>query len=358
MKILHVDMGKEWRGGQRQCALLHQGLLHRGIESILLCNSTGELARRGLQNVITTGFHGEVSPLSIANFNRVIKEVKPDIIHSHEASSLTPLLILRAFGKDYKLINTRRVDFSVKKNPISLYKYKNKYVHIVAISEGVKKILVKDGISPDNIDIIYSGTPTPAKPSEAEVAKAKQELGLNDADIVLGTVANFSPHKDIPTMLKAYAIYTSKFPKTKLLMVGDGPLMGMVRAEAYRLAIRDRVVFTGFRTDIPTMMSCMDIFVVSSKEEGLNTSIIDAMHLARPVVATNAGGIGELVTDGVTGLLVEPQDYIALADKLEKLSADIELRKKFGDNAVEKASAFTDNVMVDKYGSFYGRLMA
>ncbi|MDR0454247.1 MAG: glycosyltransferase [Deferribacteraceae bacterium] len=352
MKILHIDTGREWRGGQRQCALLHQGLLDRGYDSVLLSNSDGALAASGLDNTITMPFYGELNPHSIIKLKNIINKETPSILHSHEAHSLTPLVILKHFGLKFHLIHTRRVDFSVRKNPFSIYKYNYSKLNLVAISQGVKKALVRDGILPERINIIYSGVPIPYAHQKEDTEKIKKTLGLKGYT-VFGTVANFSPHKDLPTLLRAFAVYHRINERCKLLMVGDGPLFNATKKLAEDLNISGSVIFTGFRTDVSLLISCMDIFVVSSVLEGLNTSIIDAMHKGLPVIATNTGGIGELTEDGVNGFLVPPKEPDIMAEKMNTLVSSDSMRIKYGANGKEKAMRFTDSAMIEGYINLY-----
>ncbi len=356
MKIIHVDTGKEWRGGQRQCYLLHTGLLNRHIDSNLICLRGSAFDNKNVDKSISFNFGGEINPLSALRLGCLIKAYNPDIVHSHDAHSLTPLLILKLLGAKFQLVHTRRVDFSVNKNRLSLYKYKNKFINLVAISEGVKKILVNDGINGDNIKVIYSGVPGPAKPSPDDVSSLKRAFGL-ESGTVFGTVANFSPHKDLYTMLKAFAEYLPNKPDSKLLMVGNGPLYNDIVDFAKQLNIQDNTIFTGFRTDIPQLMACMDIFLVSSEFEGLNTSIIDAMHMSLPVIATDAGGIGELVENGVNGFLCPVKDYKAIAVQMQLLATSHDLQKKFSAASSAKAIHFTDDAMVENYISYYKGLL-
>ena len=357
MKILHIDMGKEWRGGQRQCLLLHEGLLEKGIDSHLLCREGGEFAKRNVQNSRTAKFRGEISPTSYRSLKKVINEIKPDIVQSHDASSLTPLVLMRLFGAKFVLINTRRVDFSVRKNLTSLYKYKNRYVNIVAISEGVKKVLLNDGIDAKQIKVIYDGVPEPERPSAETIAKLKEEFGLTGIYPILGTVANFAPHKDYYTLLAAYRLYANDYPGSRLLLAGAGPLFEDIKAECSRLKLDKQVIFTGFRTDVTAVADCIDIYVVSSYLEGLNTSIIDAMFLGKPVVGTDTGGIPELVKDGVTGYLAPPRSPEKLAGQLIRLTGEPDNIRKFGQAGLKHARNFTSGLMVDRYIKYYKELL-
>jgi glycosyltransferase involved in cell wall biosynthesis len=356
MKVMHVDVGNQWRGGQRQCALLHSGLLKRGIYSSVLANTKGELISRAAPPALDFRFGGELSPATLLRFRNIIHREKPDIVHSHEAHSLTPLVILNKF-MSFKLVHTRRVDFHINKSILRRFKYINPSLNLVAISKKVKQVLVDDGVDPLKINIIYSGVPKVELPPQDAVGKLRAELGIGPGTTVFGTVANFSPHKDLPTMLKAYAEYVKKDSDSRLLMVGDGPLYKEVRTIAHMLRLNNNIIFTGFQEDVPLYMGSMDVFLVSSELEGLNTSIIDAMHMGLPVVATDAGGIGELVESGVTGYLAPVGNPVLFADRMKKLAQDKNLIKEYSINAQKKAEKFTDDAMVENYLTLYSKVL-
>ncbi len=142
MKILHIDTGKEWRGGgQRQALFLHEGLLESGINSILICNQAGQLCKKDVQNIYPLAFKGEADLHFLSELKNIIKHEKPDIVHTHDAHSLTPpALFASVTTGGFKLINTRRVDFSINKGFVSRKKYNNAKVNrVVAISNAIKK---------------------------------------------------------------------------------------------------------------------------------------------------------------------------------------------------------------------------
>jgi glycosyltransferase involved in cell wall biosynthesis len=351
MRAVHVDFGKEWRGGQRQCLLLHQGLLNRGIESVLICNSAGELLKKGADYTIGFRFNGETSPLGALRLAKLIKKLKADIVHSHDAHSLTPLLIIKALGAGFNLVHTRRVDFPIK----TLMKYNNRHVNLVAISQGVKDILLKCGVNKE-IPIVYSGTPVPAFPDRAVIDAEKASLGIPGDHIVFCSTANFAPHKDFPTMLKAFKEYLSYGKKAKLLLVGGGGGFADTVRLAEDLGISENVIFTGFKEDVPKYLKCADIYIVTSSAEGLNTSIIDAMHAALPVIASKVGGIPELVRDGENGCLVEAGNHKSFANAMCGFSENLELYTAFSKASVKIAANFTDQAMTEGYIDVYSKL--
>jgi glycosyltransferase involved in cell wall biosynthesis len=353
LRILHIDTGKEWRGGQRQAFFLHEGLINHGYESRMVCHSDGELVKK-VDNPYPLNFKSEVDPVYIFKLLKIIKEYKPDIIHSHDSHSLTPCIFASKLNSSFHLVHTRRVDFPLKKKFFN--KYKSKKVKLVAISQAVRDIISESGISKDKIELVYSGSEQFKKIDKATIEKFKS-LYNPDNKKVIGIVANISDHKDYPTLLKSFEELYKVRQDMLLLIVGDGPLFDEIKNLASTFKSKDSIVFTGFISEIPEMLSMMDIFTMTSKTEGLCTSIIDAMNMSLPTVATRAGGIPELVKDGETGFLCDVGDYKALADAYSKLLENDELRQKMATTAKERAYNFSKERMVESYIELYKRLI-
>jgi glycosyltransferase involved in cell wall biosynthesis len=307
----------------------------------------------GAANSLSIDFTSELSPLGVYRIAKALKKICPDIVHSHDAHSLTPLLVLKFLGGKFELVHTRRVDFRIN----TLKKYDNSYVNLAAISEGVRRVLRECGVKRD-IALIYSGTPIPAPVSKEVVEVEKAALGVDGVGAVFGTTAAFAPHKDFPTMLKAFKQYLLSGAKGKLLLVGGGDGYAETAALAKELGIAENTIFTGFKDDVRKYLKCMDVYLATSNAEGLNTSIIDAMHMGLPIAASRVGGIPELVKDGENGLLVEVGDYKGFALAMRKLSENPELRSNFSKASVEYAKNFTDIKMVNGYIQMYENLMA
>ena len=136
-------------------------------------------------------------------------------------------------------------------------------------------------------------------------------------------------------------------PATKFLLVGDGELKDDLIRFADKLKISGSVIFTGFRTDVPQLLTIFDVFVLSSYLEGLCTSVIDAMASGIPVVATDVGGVGELVCDGCNGFLVPPGNPEILAEKTVKILTDKNLQQEFSRNSKINAKNFSREKMVE-----------
>jgi glycosyltransferase involved in cell wall biosynthesis len=172
-------------------------------------------------------------------------------------------------------------------------------------------------------------------------AEARARLALPAGARVVGTVGNFTAKKDQATLLRAVAsLRPAGDVETMLVLVGLGPLERDLRALAAELDIAERVLFAGSRDDVFALLPAFDVFALSSRFEGLPIALLEAMASGVAPVVTDVGGIPEVITDGVDGLLVAPGDPDALAAALAKLLEDDALRADVGARARERARAF------------------
>lgn len=175
----------------------------------------------------------------------------------------------------------------------------------------------------------------------AHRAAVRSELGIDEDEVVIGIVANFRKEKDYPTLLEAARITTqdSDIP-VRFVSVGQGPLEEEIREQHRRLGLGERFLILGFQDDAVRTMAAFDIFTLSSRHEGLPVTLMDALALGLPVVATDVGGIGQAVTHGSEGLLVEPGRPELLAEAYRQLTADGDRRSEMSRRATERSSAF------------------
>ncbi|RME84885.1 MAG: glycosyltransferase family 1 protein [Caldilineae bacterium] len=177
-------------------------------------------------------------------------------------------------------------------------------------------------------------------PTREAWAACRGELGLTADDVVVGTVGACTPRKRHGDLLRAAAVLAPACPQLKVLIVGDGVLLEREKALAGELDLEGRCIFTGFRRDAPTLLSCMDIYVQTSLMEGLPVSVLEAMASSLPVVASRVRGNRDLVEAGVNGYLYPPRDWQELAHLLERLLGDEELRARMGEAGRSKALAY------------------
>ncbi len=350
---MHVDFERTWRGGQQQLLWLIEGLKNKGHRNFVLCRKGSELSAKLKASSVE---HAFVNPLfefdvfAALKASGIIDSVKPDVIHLHSAHAHSIGVLAAKFAKHRaKVVSSRRVDFRIK----SRWKYAAAD-RIIAISEGVKNVLLSCGIPENKISVVHSGVDL-ARFEGADGNYLYGEFGIKKGSPVVGMVAALAPHKDHTNFLNAAASVKKEIPGAVFLLAGAGELRDELEGLASRLGLSDSVIFTGFRKDIPQILSILTVFVMSSYLEGLGTSIVDAAASSLPVVATRVGGIPEIVADGVNGFLVPPGDSAALAGKIIELLRDENLRKRFSsagkllarDFSKEKMAEGTENVYME-----------
>ena len=341
MRVLHVDTAASWRGGQNQVLLSAGGMAARGHSVALACRAGGVLegrARAAGIDVHAFPFRGDWSPTAALRLAGLARRFGPDVVHAHDPHALAAVVLSRGAP-----VATRRVDFAIR-GPASRWKYA-RCERVIAVSGAVAAIVRAGGIAPERVRVVYEGVPDrPARPGGRDALVA---LGVPAGALVVGTVAALTDHKDHSTLLSAAVEVIARVPSAWFVIVGDGERGRELRARAASLGL-DHVVFAGFRDDLDALIPAFDVFCLSSKMEGLGTSLLDAMCFARPVVATAAGGIPEAVEDGVTGRVVPVQDPPALAAALIAVLSDRAERERLGAAGRSRfESRFSASRMVD-----------
>ncbi len=354
-----VNTEHGWRGGENQVWLLATGLSAR-FESHTVCQAGDELEHRlsetGALTVPITA-RGGLDLLAARRMRRVIKELDIAIVHAH-TSHAHSLSILACLGTRVPLVVTRRVAFSRTMNPLSRWKYRRAN-RLVAVSEGVKRALVAGGVSDERIEVIHDGIDFDrlAPATEQQGKPLREELAIPADATLFGIVAQLTAEKDHATLLRAFVQVEAALPSAWLVIIGDGELERDLTALAGQLRL-ERVRFAGYRRDISNVLRALDCFILCSRHEGLGSSIMDAMHVGLPVVATRVGGIPELITDGADGVMIEAGDPVALSAALLRIGSSPEERARLGAAARATAAArFPAVHMVSKYEALYERVL-
>ncbi|MBI3597186.1 MAG: glycosyltransferase [Nitrospirae bacterium] len=361
LRILHLDTERTWRGGEAQLLHLAEGLARRGHVCIVVGPPGSPLLSRAAEKGLKTeavAMPSEWSLSAVRTLARLLKRERVQVIHMHTSHACTlGGWAARLAGVPVRIIS-RRVDFSVRSNPLRKLKYQWGVDRIVAISEGVRKVLIEDGLDPNRIAVIRSGIdPRPFDPG-FPAGEARREFGIPDRSPVIGCVAHFAEHKGHRYLIEAAVRVAAAVPDVRFLLVGDGELRPAIELQIKELKLERHVLLTGFRQDIPRLLAAMDIVVLSSHLEGLGTSLLDAMAMARPVVATRVGGIPEMVEDGVNGLLVSPRDPPALAGALIELINRPDERRRMGQAGRSRMlEKFSAEAMVAATESVYRKIL-
>jgi len=202
---------------------------------------------------------------------------------------------------------------------------------VIAVSEAVREDVIQyDRVGPSKVLVIRNGVDTELFSPAGTSDGIRKELGLGENDTVIGFVGRLVPAKGLAHLISAFADVRKEIDHVKLLIVGRGALLGSLQDMAAEKGLQGDIIFAGERSDIPGVLSSIDIFAMSSEEEGLPNALLEAMSAARPSVVTTAGGMKEVVQDGVTGLIVPVGDPAALARAMKRLIIDKELSRAMG----------------------------
>ncbi len=327
LKILYVDTERVWRGGQEQLFSLILGIRDRQHQVWLASPSDSPLSSKALQSGIETycfGQRNELSPWAFLQLWNILRKQDFDILH---LNTPRPMILGGLASKLCGIplrICSRRVNFPLN-SPLSRLKYNWMQESVVTVSVSIRRTLIEGGVRPDLIKVIYEGVDLAWVDSLQASAPEDRNRGL-----VVGTVAYLSPEKGHGTLLDAVPRVISRVPDVHFILVGAGALMPTLKARVEELGIQKNVTFTGFRSDSEALMKNFDVFCLPSISEGLSSAILVAMASRLPIVATQAGGIPELVVDGESGILVPPDDSDQLAVGLCKVLESPQLRKRMG----------------------------
>jgi glycosyltransferase involved in cell wall biosynthesis len=230
---------------------------------------------------------------------------------------------------------------------------------IVALSEGERNDYIAFSVSnPDKMVTIHSGVDIDLyMKARISIEEKKRAMGLSPKGLVVGTVGWLLPIKGPIHLLKAMGCLWRSHPEIQLVFVGKGELEEELREETFRMGVYDRVIFLGWRDDIPEIMQVLDIFVLPSLNEGMGRVLVEAMAAGKPIVASSVGGIPDLVIQGENGLLVPAADIKALASGIKFLIANPEKRKEMGEKGRKIAIQYGSDSMVQKIDQLYQDLL-
>ena len=370
MFSLHVDTARTWRGGQNQVLLTVNGLRSIGQRAALVAHPDGELRRRAAEglDLIPIAPRMEMDLSAAWKFSRIIKRLQPDVIHAHDPHGVALAALALSIGSGAAnrstgsrqgasmpaLVAARRVDFHLKGTSFSRWKYRQVDCFIAA-SEAIRQMLVGDGVPADHTVTVHEGIDV-EHVIAAPAVNVHEAFWLPHGSPVVGNVAALVPHKGQRYLIDAAHLVVQQVPDARFVILGEGELREHLEKQVREHHLEKHVLLPGFRTDVLGCLKGFDLFAMSSVTEGLGTSLLDAMACARPIVATRAGGIPEIVEDGVNGLLVPARDHHALAEAIVRALKDADLRQRMGNAAFASVNErFTVERMVSETAGVYAR---
>ncbi|MEW6704323.1 MAG: glycosyltransferase [Pseudomonadota bacterium] len=357
MRILHVIDTLEFGGAEKVLVALANAACRRHEVSVCCLRHGGPLAREldPRIEVFAMGKQGGDDLLMPLRLARRIASQRYDVVHTHNWSVFLEggMAAIRARVPVVHTVhgpyNPTRAGWLPRAVRQIRHAMERRVAHrvrrVVAVSDAIRHYIPTTvGIDASRLTTIHNGIDgsAPASPRREEVAPVFISVGRLDAI------------KNQQMMLCAFAKVAAGRPAARLVLVGDGPQRPALQALAAELGIADRVRFDGFRNDVASALTEADVFLLSSRYEGISIALLEAMRAGLPTVATRVGGVSETVIDGQTGLLVEDQDAEGFARAMSSLASDPALRQRMGDAARRYQQAeFSLDRMLQRYEALY-----
>lgn len=346
MTILHVSTPASWRGGEQQVAYLATALQQLHIDQVILCPEGAVLGARMMESNIPVASFKTRGSLDMALARKISDLCKGkhfDIIHCHDSHAHSAaVLSATLFKNNTPIIVSRRVDFKVSANPLSKWKYNHPSVKkIICVSDTIRTITAPSIKDVSKLAVVHSGIDLSKYSHASKERILISELGLDPNTKIVGNLSALADHKDYPTYLRTAAAAIKEDPSIHFIIAGQGPEEKRIQKMIRSLRLETNVHMLGFRNDIVDVMNSLDLFLITSKTEGLGTIVLEAFAAGIPVVATRAGGIPEMVEDTVTGLLSEPGDIESLKNSTLRVLKDPLLKNTFVQNALARVQDFS-----------------
>lgn len=351
--LISVNVGKAWELGgiESHSGTLAAVLVKNGHNVIMGCHNEDSVKVGAGQLVVPARRINVRNSLDIAAVFKIIKIIMQNDIQ----------LVIANGGREYwpaavaaKLLQKKVIFVRHQRDSIrntTRWLINNHVDRAIAVSGAVRDVMVNSGVDPEKIEVIYNAIdPEQFNPDKVNRADAREELGIDNDDIVIGTVGKLRHGKGVFEIIHAAHALAGKYPALRLLFVGDGPERQPMERELKRLSMNDRVIFTGLRDDVERMYAAMDIFVLPSYNEGLPTVLIESMAMAKPVIATTIGGMPEVINDGIDGILISPKDQAALAGAIVRYIDDAGFAERAASAGRKKIEErFSVRVMGDNF---------
>jgi glycosyltransferase involved in cell wall biosynthesis len=363
MKILHLSSERSWRGGEQQMAYLIGESSKQGVQNFVIARKDSAFAEHcKKQNIqlLEVGFKNEVDVFSVFKIKKFCKEHQIDLIHAHSSHSHALAVLSCVFGNRTPTILSRKVDFPIKSNWLSHWKFNHRSIaHIICVSDAIKEILLVDLKDKSHLTTIHDGIDLNRFHGIKGKNLLKKEFGVDANKKIVANISAIAPHKDYFTFVDTAEILLQERDDLHFFIIGDGPLKAEIENYVSSKNLNQHITFTGFRNNVADLFPDIDVFLMTSKTEGLGSTLLDAAANKVPIVSTNAGGIPEFVAHEITGLLANTQDAKQLAFEVSLLIDNTELQTTLCTNALEKLTHyFTKEMMANKTINLYGKIIS
>ncbi len=364
LAVLHVDPERGLGGGERQVLGLVDHLQQAGVRQTVAAHPDGRLAPLIAQlgvGVAPLAIRNHLDVLAARRLSGLLARERYDILHFHTARAHAMAAFLgagRGFSRGIARVVTRRMDYRLRGGWYTRRLYNHEVQAVVAISEGVRAMLIESGVAPARISVVPSGVEADRFAPSAEArTRVRRQYAAPDDACVLIVVGALAVRKGHDVLLDALARLGD--PTLVVWCAGAGAARAALEAQRATLGLDAQVRFLGRVDDVAGLLAGADVMVMPSRQEGLGVAALEAMAAGLPVIASRVGGLPEAVVDGDTGLLVPADDAAALAAAIARLAGNRDLRRRLGAaGAARVRTRFTMGAMAAATLAVYRRVAA
>lgn len=359
LTVLHTESSSGWGGQENRT--LHEclGLKRLGSRPIILCRPGSKLREKaeaaGIE-VKTHGLRASYDISAVARIMELVKREKVDVISTHSGTdSFLGAVAGRLSSRRPRIVRTRHLALPItSKTTYSVFPHR-----VVTVSAFVRDYLVKEkGIPAEKVVSIPTGVDLTRFDPANTPDTLRAELGLEDGVPIAGTIAILRRKKGHHVLMEAIPGVLKEVPDAVFVFAGDGPQRENIVKRLGELGVMKNVRLLGLRSDVPSILRGIDVFVLPTLQEALGTSMLEASAMRKPVIAGRVGGVPEVVQTGVTGILVEPDDPKGLEHALIKLLKDKRLCQEMGlKGRLMVERDFSTTRMVEKMHALYAGLV-
>jgi len=364
LRVMHIDTGKELRGGQQQLLLLASGLRERGHEQLVVCPEGSLLEQRAREDrlhLFALPAHDPAHAYGIVQLRQLLWTEPFRILHAHDGQGQT-IAWLASAGMPVRRVATRRVTFTppglAGGRLIHRLKYQFTCHAVIAISDFVRRILAESGVPADMIEVIPDGVEFPPELPDMDLrSRMRAQWGFGQDDLLIGTLGGITSEKGLDIVIEALRGLEQSLPRACLLVGGRFSGRELGRAQAETQWAGNRVRLIGPVDNPADFFASLDLYAMPSRAEGLGSAALLAMAHGVPVIATRVGGLPEVVEDERTGWLVPPDSPPALAEAIVAAASDRARLRVLGLQARERARQFDSSIMITRTEALYYRLL-
>ena len=361
MTIIHISTALSWRGGEQQIAYLLVELSKLNIEQIVVCPENSPLFLFCEKNSIQVkSFHKRsgFDPWLALKITQLCRRAKNPIIHAHDSHAHSAgFLSAFLWMNKTPIVVHRRVGFNPNKSLLSAIKYNHHSItKIICISEYVREIMNSGLADPKKTVTVYDGIDLHKFAGQSDTNILRKRFNLTIKHTLIGNISAITVEKDYVTFVDTASILLSIHPDLRFFIIGDGAQRQYISDYIKEKGLESKILMTGFLDNIQEILPELELILFTSVNEGLGTTLLDAFACRIPVVATNAGGIPEIVKNHITGLTTEIRNPAEMAAAVEEILINTELKNTIVDNAFRKVQDFSTENMALKIIEIYNEI--